>query len=282
MRAMMCEAFGPPEQLKLSQVQRTVLRKGHVRIAVEAAGVNFPDALVIAGKYQMVPPLPFVPGGEVAGRIIELGDGVSQFKIGDPVIALLLHQGGYAEEVVVDVAAVMKRPDTMPADEGAGFSMVYGTSMHALKQRANLQPGETLLVLGAGGGVGPHCGGTGQSNGSKSHRRRQLRRKTRGRAQGPGRMSSSIIPRRLARKTQRNQWQSRCGRGGCMIPCGEKRPSSTGWNGRGTGHRLCGRGYPKNPGQSPTPQRQCYHRRFLGRFPHARARGRSRELLSAV
>lgn len=154
MRAMMCEAFGPPEQLKLSQVQRTVLRKGHVRIAVDAAGVNFPDTLVIAGKYQMVPPLPFVPGGEIAGRIVELGDGVSQFKIGDPVIALLLHQGGYAEEVVVDAAAVMKRPDTMPAEEAAGFSMVYGTSMHALKQRANLQPGETLLVLGAGGGVG--------------------------------------------------------------------------------------------------------------------------------
>ncbi|SFU09099.1 NADPH2:quinone reductase [Pseudovibrio denitrificans] len=154
MRAVVCSEYGPPEALRVEDVERKEPKKGQVRIAVEAAGVNFPDTLVIAGKYQIKPPMPFVPGGEVAGRIEAVGEGVTDFAPGDPVMALLLQQGGYAEEVVVDASAVMKRPETMSAQVAAGFTMTYGTSMHALKQRAQLQPGETLLVLGAGGGVG--------------------------------------------------------------------------------------------------------------------------------
>ncbi|EEA94783.1 NADPH:quinone oxidoreductase family protein [Pseudovibrio sp. JE062] len=154
MRAVVCSEYGPPEALRVEDVERKEPKKGQVRIAVEAAGVNFPDTLVIAGKYQIKPPMPFVPGGEVAGRIEAVGEGVTGFAPGDPVMALLLQQGGYAEEVVVDAFAVMKRPETMSAQVAAGFTMTYGTSMHALKQRAQLQPGETLLVLGAGGGVG--------------------------------------------------------------------------------------------------------------------------------
>ncbi|MGH0001944.1 NADPH:quinone oxidoreductase family protein [Pseudovibrio ascidiaceicola] len=154
MRAVVCSEYGPPEALRVEDVERKEPRKGQVRIAVEAAGVNFPDTLLIAGKYQIKPPMPFVPGGEVAGRIEAVGEGVTQFAPGDPVMALLLQQGGYAEEVVVDASAAMKRPEVMSAHVAAGFTMTYGTSMHALKQRAQLQPGETLLVLGAGGGVG--------------------------------------------------------------------------------------------------------------------------------
>ncbi|WP_057462151.1 NADPH:quinone oxidoreductase family protein [Pseudovibrio sp. POLY-S9] len=154
MRAVVCSEYGPPEALRVENVERKEPRKGQVRIAVEAAGVNFPDTLVIAGKYQIKPPMPFVPGGEVAGRIEAVGEGITQFAPGDPVMALLLQQGGYAEEVVVEASAVMKRPEAMAAHVAAGFTMTYGTSMHALKRRAQLQPGETLLVLGAGGGVG--------------------------------------------------------------------------------------------------------------------------------
>ncbi|MES0871559.1 NADPH:quinone oxidoreductase family protein [Pseudovibrio sp. SCP19] len=154
MRAVVCSEYGPPEALRVEDVERKEPKKGQVRIAVEAAGVNFPDTLVIAGKYQIKPPMPFVPGGEVAGRVEAVGEGVTDFAPGDPVVALLLQQGGYAEEVVVDASAVMKRPEIMSAQVAAGFTMTYGTSMHALKQRAQLQPGETLLVLGAGGGVG--------------------------------------------------------------------------------------------------------------------------------
>ncbi|QUS58412.1 NADPH:quinone oxidoreductase family protein [Pseudovibrio brasiliensis] len=154
MRAVVCSEYGPPEALRVEDVERKEPKKGQVRIAVQAAGVNFPDTLVIAGKYQIKPPMPFVPGGEVAGRIEAVGEGVTGFAPGDLVMALLLQQGGYAEEVVVDASAVMKRPETMSAQVAAGFTMTYGTSLHALKQRAQLQPGETLLVLGAGGGVG--------------------------------------------------------------------------------------------------------------------------------
>ncbi|SDR47374.1 NADPH:quinone oxidoreductase family protein [Pseudovibrio sp. Tun.PSC04-5.I4] len=154
MRAVVCSEYGPPESLSVQNVDRKEPGKGQVRIAVEAAGVNFPDTLVIAGKYQIKPPMPFVPGGEIAGRIDALGEGVTGFAVGDPVMALLLQQGGFAEEAVVDASAVMKRPEEMSATVAAGFTMTYGTSMHALKQRAELKAGETLLVLGAGGGVG--------------------------------------------------------------------------------------------------------------------------------
>ncbi|KZL18253.1 Quinone oxidoreductase 1 [Pseudovibrio axinellae] len=167
MRAVVCSEFGPPEALSVQEVERKEPKKGQVRISVEAAGVNFPDTLVIAGKYQIKPPMPFVPGGEVAGRIDAVGEGVTQFAPGDAVMALLLQQGGFAEEVVVEASAVMKRPETMSAQAAAGFTMTYGTSMHALKQRADLKAGETLLVLGAGGGVGLTAVEIGKAMGAK-------------------------------------------------------------------------------------------------------------------
>jgi NADPH2:quinone reductase len=124
-----------------------------VRIATEACGVNFPDTLIIENKYQFKPDLPFAPGGEVTGIVDAVGDGVSQDLLGQPVMCMTL-SGGFAEQTICKAEDLIARPSFMPSTVAAGFTMTYGTSMHALKQRARLQPGETLLVLGAGGGVG--------------------------------------------------------------------------------------------------------------------------------
>jgi len=153
MKAMLCTAFGPPESLKMTELPSAPLGKGQVRVAIHASGVNFPDTLIIQGKYQFKPEMPFAPGHEVAGDITEVGEGVTQFKTGDRVIAMIGH-GGYADEVVAAEGSLLKMPDNMSYIDGAAFTMTYGTSYYALKQRGELKPGETLLVLGAAGGVG--------------------------------------------------------------------------------------------------------------------------------
>ncbi len=152
-KAVVCEAFGPPESLVLRDMPVPEVAPGTVRIRVHAAGVNFPDTLIIQGKYQFKPPFPFSPGGEVAGVVDAVGEGVSHVRPGDRVIGMTL-SGGFAEQVVVPGANCFVIPDAMPFEVAAGFTMTYGTSHHALKQRARLQPGETVLVLGAAGGVG--------------------------------------------------------------------------------------------------------------------------------
>ena len=166
MRAVLCSEHGPPEKLKVAEVDDPKPQRGQVVLNVEACGVNFPDTLIIEDKYQFHPPLPFSPGGEVAGVIESLGEGVTGFEVGEKVIALMPF-GGYAEKVAVDYMALLKRPPEMDGVSAAGFSMTYGTSMHALKQRANLQKGETLLVLGAGGGVGLTAGQLGKAMGAE-------------------------------------------------------------------------------------------------------------------
>lgn len=153
MQAVVCTRYAPADALEVQTVDAPKLGKGDVRITVHAAGVNFPDTLIIEGKYQFKPEPPFSPGGEVAGVIAEVGEQVKHLKPGDHVAALVLH-GGYAEQVVAPAAMVMPVPSAIPLDVAASFSMTYGTSYHALKQRAALQAGETLLVLGAAGGVG--------------------------------------------------------------------------------------------------------------------------------
>ncbi len=153
MRAVICSKFGPPEDLKIQNLADLKPGKGQVRIAILACGVNFPDTLIIQNKYQFKPDLPFSPGGEVTGKVDALGEGVTNFKLGDQVMAMTL-SGGFSEQVIVDAEALIKRPKSMDSLTAAGFTMTYGTSMHALKQRAKLKAGETLLVLGAGGGVG--------------------------------------------------------------------------------------------------------------------------------
>ncbi|GAB6388663.1 NADPH:quinone oxidoreductase family protein [Stutzerimonas marianensis] len=153
MKAVLCKAFGPAEQLVIEDAPTPTLKKGDVLLDVHAAGVNFPDTLIIQGKYQFKPPFPFSPGGEAAGVIAAVGEKVTHLKVGDRVMALT-GWGSFAEQVAVPGQNALPIPTEMDFTTAAAFSMTYGTSMHALRQRANLQPGETLLVLGASGGVG--------------------------------------------------------------------------------------------------------------------------------
>ncbi len=153
MKAVLCKAFGPPESLVIEDVEPLKPGKGQVVISVKACGVNFPDTLIIQGKYQSKPPFPFIPGSEVAGIVKELGEGVDTFKVGRQVIAFT-GVGGFAEEVIADAPRLIPMPRSMDFTTASAFVMTYGTSHHALKDRAQLKPGETLLVLGAAGGVG--------------------------------------------------------------------------------------------------------------------------------
>ena len=153
MRAVLCTEFGPPEKLIITDIPVPEPARGQVRIKVEACGVNFPDTLIIENRYQYKPNLPFSPGGEVAGVIDALGDGVEDFSIGDSIMAMTLF-GGFSEYIVIDAKALLRRPPEMDGVTAAGFTMTYGTSMYALKQRGQVKAGEKLLVLGAGGGVG--------------------------------------------------------------------------------------------------------------------------------
>lgn len=153
MRAILCKAYGPPESLTVEEVEPLKPGRGQAVISVKACGVNFPDTLIIQGLYQFKPPLPFSPGGEVAGVVKEIGDGVENVKPGDRVIAFTIY-GGFAEEVVVETNALIPMPPGMDFDVASAFAMTYGTDIYALKDRAGLQPDETLLVLGAAGGIG--------------------------------------------------------------------------------------------------------------------------------
>ena len=153
MKAVLCKAFGPPESLVIEDIPEPKCGPGKVRIKVHAVGINFPDCLMIEGKYQFKPPFPFSPGGELSGTVIETGEGVTGVQVGDRVSAGGGH-GGLAEQITVDAGSVRPIPEGMDMATAAAWSTTYGTSYHALKQRADLKPGETLLVLGAGGGVG--------------------------------------------------------------------------------------------------------------------------------
>lgn len=153
MRAVLCKELGMPESLVLEEVPGLIPGPGQVLISVQACGVNFPDTLIIQGKYQFKPDLPFSPGGEISGVVKQVGSDVDSLKIGDRVIAFSTW-GGFAEELVVDQTRTVIISDKMDYERASAFVLTYGTSYHALKDRANLREGETLLVLGASGGVG--------------------------------------------------------------------------------------------------------------------------------
>jgi NADPH2:quinone reductase len=153
MKAVLCKSYGAPENLCLEEVPTPSPQAGQVLLDIYCSALNFPDTLQINGKYQFQPPFPFTPGSECAGTVSAIGEGVSKVKVGDRVMALC-GIGGMAENVIVPEAALRKLPDAMNMRVGAGFNMIYGTSYYALKQRAQLKAGETLLVLGASGGVG--------------------------------------------------------------------------------------------------------------------------------
>ena len=153
MRALVCNEYGPPESLLIENHDDPVAGAGQIVVDVAAAGINFPDVLSIAGKYQVKTPTPFVPGNEAAGVVAAIGEGVSRVNVGDRVIVTTLG-GAFAEKCVAEEKTTMPLPEGLDFEQGAGFTVTYGTSYHALKQNANLQPGETVLVLGAAGGVG--------------------------------------------------------------------------------------------------------------------------------
>ncbi len=153
MKAIVCKELGGPEKLVLEDTGQLPLKDGKVRIKIHACSVNFPDTLIIRGLYQFKPELPFIPGTDIAGEIIEIGQGVNNNNVGDRVFGAIL-TGGFAEEAVVDAKQVFPIPPGMDYITGSSFMMAYGTSYHALKQRAKIREGESLVVLGASGGVG--------------------------------------------------------------------------------------------------------------------------------
>lgn len=166
MKIMLSTEPGGPDTLVLSETATPEPGKKQVRIKVHAAGVNFPDTLIIRDLYQVKPPRPFAPGGEIAGEVDAVGEEVSYLKVGDRVLGMVGF-GGFATQVVADATRVIKIPDAMPYDEAACFVLTYGTSHHALKDRAAIQPGDPLLILGAAGGVGAAAIELGKAAGAK-------------------------------------------------------------------------------------------------------------------
>src|ERR1700730_2510211 len=152
-RAVVCRELGAPERLRLETIPPTPLAQEEVRVAIHAAGINFPDILMVAGEYQLKPELPFTPGVEAAGEVIELDGSAKGVAVGDRVIVKMRH-GAYTDEVLATPSQLTPLPSTFDYAEGATFLAAHGTAYHALIDRGQVQPGEVLLVHGAGGGVG--------------------------------------------------------------------------------------------------------------------------------
>jgi NADPH:quinone reductase len=166
MKALLSKAVGGPETLVLEDVPSPEAKPGHAVISVKAIGVNFPDVLIIEDKYQFKPERPFAPGGELAGVVKSVGEGVTNVKPGDRILANT-GWGAMAEEVALPASRLWKIPDSMPFDDAAAFILTYGTTYHALTDRGHLKAGESLLVLGAAGGVGLSAVELGKAMGAK-------------------------------------------------------------------------------------------------------------------
>jgi NADPH:quinone reductase len=153
MKALICPSLGPAEDLRVAEVEAPSAGDGEALVEVAYAGLNFFDTLIIEGKYQVRPKPPFSPGGEFSGRVVALGPGAGGFAVGDRVMGFCAY-GAAAERIAIPTNRLARIPEGLALDKAAGLSVAYGTSLHALKQRAEMKPGETLLVLGASGGVG--------------------------------------------------------------------------------------------------------------------------------
>ena len=153
MKAIVCSNFGTPDTLIFQEIENPTPKGDEILIRVKACSVNFPDTLIIQGKYQFKPPFPFSPGSDVAGFIEKIGDNVKHFKVGDEVVGFIPF-GGFAEKAIVKATDCFPKPKGMSMVNASAFLLAYGTSYHALKDRANLKEGETILILGASGGVG--------------------------------------------------------------------------------------------------------------------------------
>jgi len=166
MKALICPSLGPADNLKVMEVEAPTPGEGEALIEIAYAGLNFFDLLIIEGKYQVRPKPPFSPGGEFSGRVAALGPGTKGFQVGDRVMGVCSY-GAAAERIAVPAARLAKIPDGLALDKAAGLSVAYGTSLHALKQRGEMKAGETLLVLGASGGVGLAAVEIGKAMGAK-------------------------------------------------------------------------------------------------------------------
>ena len=166
MKSLQCVELGPPDKLQIKEVSDPQIISDHVIIENKAASVNFPDVLMIQGLYQFQPELPFSPGGECSGTIVSIGENVEDLKVGDRVFAMT-GLGAFSEKILASKNSVVKIPDSMSFETAAALPMTYGTSLYALKQRADLKEGETLLVLGAAGGVGLATVELGKAMGAK-------------------------------------------------------------------------------------------------------------------
>ncbi|MEE9434246.1 MAG: NADPH:quinone oxidoreductase family protein [Sphingorhabdus sp.] len=153
MRALLSYEVGGPETLKVAEMPDPIAQAGQIVVAIKACSINYPDVLIIQDLYQFKPPRPFAPGGEAAGVVEAVGEGVSNFAVGDRVIALC-GNGGLAEKVAVSALSAAKMPDDMSFEDGASLLMTYGTSIHAYKDRARIEAGNAVLVLGGAGGIG--------------------------------------------------------------------------------------------------------------------------------
>jgi NADPH2:quinone reductase len=153
MKAIVCNSFGSPDTLNFQEIETPTPKEGELLITVKACSVNFPDTLIIQGKYQFRPEFPFSPGSDVAGVIEQVGENVKHFKVGDAVVGFIPF-GGFAEKAIVNAKDCFPKPKGMSMVNASAFLLAYGTSYHALKDRANLKEGETVLILGASGGVG--------------------------------------------------------------------------------------------------------------------------------
>lgn len=167
MKAILCQQYGNINDLTLTEINDLSPAKNQIKVKVNAVGVNFPDGLLVKGLYQAKPELPFTPGGEFCGEVIELGEGVAHFRIGQRLMCMNPNYGGFAEQAVVHKSMVIPVPDGMKDEDAASLLCAHGTAHHALKQRANLQPGETLVVLGAAGGTGLAAVQIGKQMGAK-------------------------------------------------------------------------------------------------------------------
>jgi len=237
MRALLSEIPGGPETLMLREVPDPVPGKGEVRIRVAACGINYPDVLIIEDRYQFKPPRPFAPGGEVAGTIDAVGEGVAHLSVGQRVLAVL-GWGGLAEAVIAPAARVLLLPDAMPLETAAGFLLTYATSHHALKDVARLKAGETLLVLGAGGGVGLAAVELGVAAGARVIAAVSSEAKAQA-ARAHGAHEAIVYPREPEGRALSAQFKAACAPGGADVvydPVGgaytEAAIRALGWGGR--------------------------------------------------
>jgi NADPH2:quinone reductase len=269
MKALLSKTCGGPDTLVLEEMANPAAEAGEVVIAIKACGVNFPDVLVIEDKYQARPPRPFSPGGEIAGVIEIVGEGVEGFKPGDRVLAIT-GWGGMAEKAGVAAARCLPLPDGMPFDEGAAFITTYGTSYHALKDRAGLQPGQTLLVLGAAGGVGLAAVELGKAMGARVIAAASTQEKVDA-ARERGADEGMVYPANPSdAKALSAQFKEACGKGGAHVVFdavgglyAEAALRALAWKGH---HLVIGfaAGIPVHPAQPDIAEGGLHRRRVLG------------------